>query len=377
MEPVRPAPSVHHAAGELVDDDDLAALDDIVDVAAEHLVGPQRLVDVVDDGGVLEIVEIAALEQPCILQQALHPLGAVLGEHDRALLLVMRVIVLVELLHQRIDGDVELGLVVRGARDDQWRARLVDQDRVHLIDDRIIERALDHLSALIFHVVAQIVEAELVVGRVGDVGLIGRAALVLAQIGHDDAGGEPQEAIDLTHPLAVAAGEIVVHGDDVDALAFQRVEIGRQRGDERLALARAHLGDFAAVEHDATDHLHVVMALADGPLGRLAHGGEGFGQQIVELGAVREALAELAGLVLQFLVAHRRNGRFEPRDMLHGLAEGLDVTVVGRPEDGFGEGAEHGWNPVFWDEVVVAGMAAGNRAPASGRRAQSRGFQLS
>ena len=40
------APARHHAAGELVDDDDLAVLDDVVDVAREQLVGAQRLVDV-------------------------------------------------------------------------------------------------------------------------------------------------------------------------------------------------------------------------------------------------------------------------------------------------------------------------------------------
>ena len=41
------APARHHAAGELVDDDDLAVLDDVVDVAREQLVGAQRLGDVV------------------------------------------------------------------------------------------------------------------------------------------------------------------------------------------------------------------------------------------------------------------------------------------------------------------------------------------
>ena len=35
----RVAPARHHAAGELVDDDDLAAFDDVVAVALEQLVG--------------------------------------------------------------------------------------------------------------------------------------------------------------------------------------------------------------------------------------------------------------------------------------------------------------------------------------------------
>ena len=48
VQPVGVAPAFHHAAGELVDDDDLVVLDDVVGVAAEQLVRPQRLVDVVD-----------------------------------------------------------------------------------------------------------------------------------------------------------------------------------------------------------------------------------------------------------------------------------------------------------------------------------------
>ena len=51
------APARHHAAGELVDDDDLVVLDDVVLVALEQLVGAQALVDVVDDGDVLGVVE--------------------------------------------------------------------------------------------------------------------------------------------------------------------------------------------------------------------------------------------------------------------------------------------------------------------------------
>ena len=58
----RIAPSRHHAPGELVDDDDLIVLDDVVLVALEQLVGAQRLLHVVDDGDVLRVVKIVALQ---------------------------------------------------------------------------------------------------------------------------------------------------------------------------------------------------------------------------------------------------------------------------------------------------------------------------
>ena len=55
-------------------------------------------------------------------------------------------------------------------------ARLVDQDRVDLVDDReMMAGAATHLRDFVLHVVAQVVEAEFVVGAVGDVAGIGGA----------------------------------------------------------------------------------------------------------------------------------------------------------------------------------------------------------
>ncbi len=64
------------------------------------------------------------------------------------------------------------------AADDERRARLVDEDRVDLVDDGVVELALRVVERAELHVVAQVVEAELVVLAVGDVGAVG--ALLLA-----------------------------------------------------------------------------------------------------------------------------------------------------------------------------------------------------
>src|SRR5438034_2407337 len=48
-------------------------------------------------------------------------------------------------------------------RDDQRRSGLVDQDRVHLVHDRVVELPLDQLVEREAHIVAEVVEAELVV----------------------------------------------------------------------------------------------------------------------------------------------------------------------------------------------------------------------
>ena len=202
-------------------------------------------------------------------------------------------------------------------------------------------RALHHGLERVAHVVAQVVEAELVVGAVGDVAGVGLAPLRVVQAGHDHAHAQAQELVDRTHPGGVAAGQIVVHGDDMDALAAQRVEVGRQRRDQRLALAGAHLGDAALVQHHAADQLHVEVPLPQRALGGLAHHGEGLDLQVVQGLALLQPLPELAGLGTERLVGQIDQRRFERIDPVDRLAHGLDQTVVRRAEQPPSNGAEH------------------------------------
>jgi len=67
------------------------------------------------------------------------------------------------------------------------------------------------------------------------------------------------------------------------------------------------------MQHHAADHLDVEMPLAERALGRLAHGGEGWNQNIVEGLAVGELLAEFGGARLQRLVRQRGNLRPQAR----------------------------------------------------------------
>ena len=201
--------------------------------------------------------------------------------------------------------------------------------------------ALDHVLQPVLHVVAQIVETVFVVGAVGDVAGIGFLALGIVEPVHDDADGQPEEIIDLAHPGGVAAGEVVVDGDDVDALARERVEIDRERCDQRLAFAGLHLGDVALMQHHAADQLDVEMALAERALGRLAHGGEGRHQQVVERLALGELLPEFFGTGLQRLVGERGDFLLQRVDGVDAGLIALDPTVVGGTEKLAGERADH------------------------------------
>ena len=193
-------------------------------------------------------------------------------------------------------------------------------------------RPLDHVLKVIDEVVAQVVEAELVVGAVGDIAAIGALAVALGQAVDDHANAHAEEFVDLPHPLRVAAGEIVVHSDEVHAFAGEGVEVEGQGGDKSLAFPRAHFRDAALVQHHAADELDVEVAHAERALGRLPHHGEGFFEQLVDGLAGGEPLAELRGLGLQLRVAERRHLRLQGVDRRHAIAHHFDLAVVGGAE---------------------------------------------
>ncbi len=182
------------------------------------------------------------------------------------------------------------------------------------------------------HVVAQEVEAELVVGPVGDVGRVRRLAHVGGLLGQDDADLEPEEPVHPAHPLAVPLGQVVVGGDQVHALALEGVEIGRQGGHQGLALAGLHLGDVAQVQRGAAHQLDVEMPLSERPLGRLPHHGERLDQQVVGGFTVLDALLEGCGLAAQLVVGHRDVVVFNRVDMARDGAQTFECLCLADAE---------------------------------------------
>ena len=153
--------------------------------------GLERLDEVVDELRVLRRVEVV---DP---QRALDLLDAVLRDADGLELLVV-LVVGADLLgvSLRVAGRRAMAVELRGdarevvvdlrgglglAGDDERRPRLVDEDRVDLVDDRVDVAALDARVERDGHVVAEVVEAELRVRPVRDVRLV-RGLLLLERL---------------------------------------------------------------------------------------------------------------------------------------------------------------------------------------------------
>ena len=185
-----------------------------------------------------------------------------------------------------------------------------------LVHDAEVVPALHAVLQANGHVVAQVVEAELGVGAVGDVGGVGRPPLGLGHHRADHADADPQRVVDGLHPFGVAARQVVVDRDQVDAVPGERVEVDGRHGGEGLPLAGLHLGDLAGVERHGSDELDVEQPQTELAAAHLADHREGLLEEVVErLGLVAlQARLELVGLRAELRVGELLDLRLEQAD---------------------------------------------------------------
>ena len=197
---------------------------------------------------------------------------------------------------------IQLGGFFATAGDDEGGTGFVDKDGVHFVHDGKGQVALDGVPVIDGHVVTEVVEADLVVGAVGDVGVVSGLALCLGQAVDDQTDGQTQEPVDLAHPLGVTLGQVVVDGDDVDAFAGEGVEVGGQGGHQGLTFTGLHFGNTTLMEDDAADELDAVGTEAQDTVCRFPTGGKGFGEDVVQGGAAGQACLELVGLGTELFI---------------------------------------------------------------------------
>ena len=290
-------PPFQHPARKLVHDKDLPVAHDVLVVFQEERLGPERLVQVVYQVPVYVVVEVVHAEGFFDL------LDAALRRGDLLFLLVHLIVFAVfEAGNYRGEAVVNVRRALRHARDDQGRPGLVDEYGVDLVDDGVIEIPLNELLDGGGEIIPQIVEAELGVGTVGYVGAISDLPLVEAHPILNDAQFETQELVNRPHPVRIATGQVVVDGNHVGAFAGEGVQVNRHRGRERLTFTGLHLGDVAAVQHDAAHHLYVERPHPEGPFRDLPDDGESFVHDVFEGFSVLQALPKLGGHRLKLFV---------------------------------------------------------------------------
>ena len=210
-------------------------------------------------------------------------------------------------------------LPVAGSGQHQRHQRLVDQHRVGLVDQGHVRVGRHQVGDVGHQLIAQHVEADLVDRRVGDVALVRRATLLGGRFRGDPADREAQRLQQRTHPLGVAAGQIVVDGHDVNVPTGQRVAGGGDRSGQRLALAGCHFDHVAGQHAQRAEQLHVERPQPGGSFGGFAGDGQEL-RDVVGFGEVVEV--EQAGGFAQLLVVEaRRLSRRTPPTQLTWASE--------------------------------------------------------
>mmetsp|Transcript_30718 Transcript_30718/g.99942 ORF Transcript_30718/g.99942 Transcript_30718/m.99942 type:complete len:364 (+) Transcript_30718:2056-3147(+) len=323
MQPLAPTPTRHRAPRKLVNDDHLVAADDVVDIAELKLLRLEGVVDV-------ERPLVARVVKVRDLQQFLRSLEALLREkHILALLVdgVMRV--LLERVRDLCRLDVALGRLLSRARDDQRRACLVNQNAIHLIDDAKVELPQHELLRGLREVITQVVKTELRVGDIRDIGQVCVATVLLLHLRLHEPDRQSEEPMHLPNPFAVTLRQVVVHRHHVHALPRKRIQVCRQDSYERLALAGAHLRDFALVENEPADELYVERPEPQHAGRSLTRHRKRHRQEGVERRARGHLRLELVRLPAKLVVAQLLERRRERVDCGHLLLETLPRLVGG------------------------------------------------
>ena len=181
----------------LVNDEDFSPVDDVIAIAVEEFLGADCIVQETNERGVCSLVKVFNAKLIFNLIDA--------GFQDTdSLLLFVDLIVLIA--HQDIGDARELGVpavhITRGrARNDQGGTRLVDQNRVDLIDDHEVVSTLDHVFGALRHVVTQVVETEFIIRSVGDICVVLLTAFGRFLPNQHTAHGHSQEVVYARHEI--------------------------------------------------------------------------------------------------------------------------------------------------------------------------------
>ena len=120
--------------------------------------------------------------------------------------------------------------------------------------------ALHEIGRAHGHIVAQIVETELVVRTEGDVRVVSTTTSFTVRLVLVDAVyAQTVELIEGSHPFRVTFREIIVDRHDVYTATGKRTEENRAGSHKRLTFTGGHFGNLTLGKHDPTEKLHVVV----------------------------------------------------------------------------------------------------------------------
>ena len=227
------------------------------------------------------------------------------GKVDCFFLFLDFVIVLFERTGKLLCLNVHFAGLAASAGNNKRSTRFVYENTVHFVDNGEVKRTLNFVLGTRYHVVSQVVESKLVVCSVRNIAVVCLALCLIFHSGNGNAYGKTQKSVNFTHPFGVTLGKIVVDGDDVNALSFERVEIRGESSHQRFSFAGTHLGNTSLMQARSAHYLNVEVTHSQHAFARFSYHGKRFGQNVVKrFVIVFYSVAEHVGHAAQFVVGH-------------------------------------------------------------------------
>ena len=193
MKSIRKTTSRHDTPGKLINDQYLVILDHIVLISCHQGMSTKSKINIVLQLQIIRICEVIHSKEALCLMDTL------LGQVYVFVLLIDHVIACLllilchedihlgkllagtsgELLYKYITSLVKLCRLATLSGNDQRSTRLVDQYRIHLIDDRIVKLSLHQILLIDNHVITKIIESKLIVGSICDIAVICLPPLII------------------------------------------------------------------------------------------------------------------------------------------------------------------------------------------------------
>ena len=195
--------------------------------------------------------------------------------------------------------------VVHWSGNDQRCPCFVYENAVHLVNNGIVEFSLHAILAVKFHIVPQIVEAELVIGSIGYVGAVSLLPLLIVKMMKYYSHAQAEECVDGSHPFGVTASKVVINRDHMHPASGEGIEVDWHGGSQGLAFPSFHLGNLALVEHDTANELDVERPHPQGSYRGFPNHGECLRQELIQCSSLVQALAKARSVASQFRITQR------------------------------------------------------------------------
>ena len=266
VQSVRIPATIHQASCEFIHDDDLAVLDDVILITEEDKMSFQCLVERIKKDRIIQGKQALDFEELFdFLDARFRP-----NKELFILLVAGEINTLLEILHGFEHLHIHEGVVFCRGGDNQRGSRLINQNGVHFIDDAEIQPLLSLDVVLPYHVVAQVIEAELIVRAIHDVCLITEEAFPFSKRSDNQTCGQSKERVEFSHLFPIATCEVIIDRNNMNLVAVNRVVYRRTSRDERFSFACLHLSDATVVQVQPAEQLYVIMAQSENALRCLA-----------------------------------------------------------------------------------------------------------